>query len=75
MAGGDAVGAQHEEGAEAVGGELLEGEVDLVLVGRALEVADRELREVLTDQGRDVGYIRGFVVDGPHGGVRVRSTT
>ena len=33
VAGGDAVGAQDEEDAEAVGRELLEREVDLGLVG------------------------------------------
>jgi len=73
VAGGDAGGAQDEEDAEAVGGELLEREVDLGFVGLAVEVADGELGEVLADQRVDVGSFGGFGRDGPHGGVRVRS--
>jgi len=75
VTGGDAVGAQDEEDAEALGGELLQAEVDLGLVGLAVEVADRELGEVLADQRMDVGGFGGFGADGPDGGVRVRSRT
>ena len=67
-AGGSALGAEDEEGGEAGARELLEREVDLLLGGLSLEVADGELGEVRAEQDDGVWAVDGLFSDGPHGG-------